>query len=311
VLPALAILAVLVIVIAFVAIPAVQDPTVHLAGAGDIAACGSEGSANTAKLLANAHARVFTLGDNAYPDGATADFDCFDQTWGAFKDGMLPVIGNHEYVTPGAAGYFDYFGAAAGANAYFALDLGTWRVYVLNSQCADVSCNAESPQVQWLQADLAAHPTECILAMWHEPRFSNGPHGDQLAVLPFWDALYAAGAELILNGHDHNYQRWEPLDPTGRLDQEHGITEIVAGTGGIGEVGEEAGRAELVVANDETSGILEVWLHAEGASWRFDPVPPATFTDSGSLACHGTPTGTPPNGSPPNGSPQTDTPPAS
>ena len=293
----------LVIAVAIVAIPAAQDPTVHLAGAGDIAACGSDGSASTANLLAQAGGRVFTLGDNAYPNGEPADFDCFDQTWGAFKDGMLPVVGNHEYNTsPTAAGYFAYFGASAGADGYYALDLGKWRLYVLNSECAHVSCNADSPQVQWLRADLAAHPTECILAMWHEPRFSDGPHGDQLSVQPFWDALYAAGAELVLNGHDHNYQRWEALDPDGNADPDHGITEIVAGTGGIGEVEQTTpAKPQLVVGNDKTEGILELWLHADSATWRFDPVPPATFTDSGSVACHGVPATVPPPAAEPSG----------
>jgi hypothetical protein len=294
VVPALAILVALVIAVALVAVPAAQDPTVHLAGAGDIAGCGSDGSARTAALLDQADARVFTLGDNAYPDGAPADFACFDQTWGRFRDGMLPVIGNHEYVTPDASGYFAYFGASAGTDGYYALDLGEWRLYGLNSECTHVSCNAESPQVKWLVADLAAHPTECIAALWHQPRFSDGPHGAQVAVSPFWDALYAAGAELVLNGHDHLYERFVPLDPSGQSDPEHGITEIVAGTGGIGEVELMAQSSNRVIGDDKTEGVLELWLHAESFSWRFDPVPPATFTDSGSAPCHGVPTTIPP-----------------
>src|SRR3954470_23278756 len=128
--PALAVLVAVGIVIGLVAIPAAQDPTIHLVGAGDIAACGSDGSAHTAQLLVEAGGRVFTLGDNAYPDGAPADFACFDQTWGRFKRGMLPAVGNHEYITPGATGYFAYFGSAAGTDGYYALDLGRWRLYV-------------------------------------------------------------------------------------------------------------------------------------------------------------------------------------
>jgi acid phosphatase type 7 len=283
------ILVLMVAVTATVAVPALQDPTVHLVGAGDIAACGSAGSARTADLLAQSGGRVFTLGDNAYPDGAPADFACFDQSWGRFKDGMLPTIGNHEYITPDATGYFDYFGASAGTDGYYAVQLGTWRLYVLNSECAHVSCDADSPQVQWLVSDLAAHPTACILAMWHEPRFSDGPHGDQTAVQPFWDALYAAGAELILNGHDHLYERFAALDPSGSPDPDHGITEIVSGTGGIGEVELMGQSPTRVTGNDTTDGVLELWLHENSVSWRFDPVPPATFTDSGSAPCHGAP----------------------
>lgn len=277
----------LVWVVAVVAVPALQDPTVELAGAGDIAACGSPNSADTAKLLADSGARVFTLGDNAYPDGADPDFVCFDQTWGRFRASMLPVVGNHEYVTPGARGYVDYFGADAGTDGYYATDVGTWRVYALNSECANVSCAEGSPQVEWLAADLAANPRECVLAMWHEPRFSDGPHGAQLAVQPFWDALYAAGAELVLGGHDHLYERFVALDPMGRPDAANGITEIVAGTGGIGHVQFATNTPTRVAGSDTAFGVLELWLHANSYSWRFDAVPPSTFTDSGSAPCHG------------------------
>jgi hypothetical protein len=293
VVPALVVLAAVLIVAALVAIPAALDPTVHLVGAGDIASCGSQGSARTAQLLAKSGGRVFTLGDNAYPDGSPADFECFDETWGAFKDGMLPVIGNRDYGTQDAAGYFAYFGAAAGKDGYYALDLGRWRLYVLNSECTYVSCDPDSPQVQWLRDDLAAHPTECIVAMWHSPRFTDGPHGDHTSVAPFWNTLYTAGAELVLNGHDHHYQRFTPLDAEGQSDPEHGITEIIVGTGGIGVVDLVAERPERLAGNGETDGVLNLWLHEDSFRWRFDPVPPSTYTDSGSAKCHGAPGGAP------------------
>ena len=129
---------------------------------------------------------------------------------------MLPVIGNHEYQTPGAAGYFGYFGAAAaGPGGYYALDAGTWRVYVINSECSFVGCGSGSAQLAWLTADLAANPRSCVLALWHEPRFSSGAHGDATAMAPIWSALHTAGAELVLSGHDHDYERLLPMDPSG------------------------------------------------------------------------------------------------
>ena len=282
----------LVVVLAGAAVATAQAPKdVVLVGAGDIVACGGGGAFQTAALLAANPGTVFTLGDNAYPTGSSADFSCFDQSWGHFKAGMLPVVGNHEYQTPGAAGYFTYFGAAAAPPyGYYAVNEGSWRIYVLNSECSFVSCAADSPQLAWLRAELAADDHECVLAMWHEPRFSTGPHEDLADVGPFWDALYAAGAELILNGHDHVYERYLPMDPDENVDPTHGMIEIVAGTGGIGGVTFATTDANLVVGNDQTFGILKLTLRAHDFDWQFIPVAGKTFTDSGSASCHGRPT---------------------
>ena len=152
------------------------------------------------------------LGDSAYPAGAPQDFaDCYDPTWGRFKDRTRPALGNHEYLTSGALGYFDYFGAAAGetSQGYYSYDLGVWHIVVLNSLCWEVGgCGRDDPQAQWLSSDLTAHPELCTLAYWHYPRFSSGRNGSTDIVEAYWDLLYQAGAEVVLTGHDHDYERF-------------------------------------------------------------------------------------------------------
>jgi hypothetical protein len=262
-----------------------------LVGAGDIVGCGGSGAVATAALLDAIPGTVFAAGDLVYPDGTAQEFaDCFGPTWGRYKARMLPALGNHEYHTAGAAGYFGYFGAAAaGPGGYYATDVGAWRVYVLNSECAEVSCAAGSPQVRWLIADLAANPRECVMAIWHEPRFSSGPHGDSAAVGAFWDALYAAGAELVVSGHDHGYERFLPMVPSGASDPARGIVQFVAGTGGIGGADYASVRANSVVRNGSTFGVLKLTLRAGSYDWQFVPVAGATFTDSGTGSCHPAP----------------------
>jgi hypothetical protein len=203
---------------------------------------------------------------------------------------MLPTIGNHEYQTPGAAGYFGYFGAAAhGPGGYYATDVGAWRVYVLNAECAEVSCAAGSPQVQWLVSDLAANPRSCVAAIWHEPRYTSGPHGDATWTSAFWDALYAAGAELVISGHDHDYERLLPMNPAGGLDTTSGMIQFVVGTGGVGGVTFGSVHANSAVRNGSTFGVLKLTLRPNGWDWQFIPIPGQTFTDSGSGSCHGAP----------------------
>ena len=193
-----------------------------LVGAGDISTGGRAEEA-TAALIAAIPGTVFTAGDNAYNDGSTADYQHFDASWGAFKARLRPAPGNHDYhLSPQY--YYTYFGAAAGPG-YYVYTLGTWRIYSLNSEVVSAA------EVAWLKSDLGAHPTACILAYWHHPRFSSGQHGNDSSVAPFWDALAAAGAELIVNGHDHDYERFAPQTPAGQ-GSANGIREIVAGTGG-------------------------------------------------------------------------------
>lgn len=264
-------------------------------GAGDIAACNNPGSEATAKLVDVISGTVFTLGDNAYTDGSQTNFtNCFDPTWGRFKSRTRPATGNHEYYTAGAGAYFDYFGAAAGerGKGYYSYELGAWHIVVLNSNCSQVGgCNQGSLQEQWLQSDLAAHPAFCTLAYWHEPLFSAGPHGNATQMAPLWQDLYDAGAEIVMAGHDHDYERFAPQDAQGVADPQFGIREFVAGTGGESHYSILSPIANLEVYNDDTFGVLKLTLHATSYDWEFIPKQGRTFRDSGSDPCHPAPHG--------------------
>jgi len=262
-------------------VAAAGDPV--LVGAGDIATCGGSGDAATAALLAGIPGTVFTAGDNAYPDGSPANYqDCYDPTWGAAFARTRPSLGNHDYATSGAAGYFGYFGSRGGpaGKGYYAYNLGTWRIYVLNSNCARVGCGATSAQVRWLKADLAANPRRCILAYWHHPLFSSGFHGNTATVRPFWDALYAARADVVINGHDHDYERFSRQTPNGSRST-HGIMEFVAGTGGAERRPFFTIRANSVSRSSTTFGVLKLTLHPGSYDWRFVPQAGMSFTDGG------------------------------
>lgn len=259
--------------------------------AGDVARCGSSGSAATAAALARP-GTVAVLGDAAYESGSPDEFRaCYGPTWGAFKARTRPTPGNHEYATPGAAGYFGYFGAAAGPadRGFYSYDLGGWHVVVLNSNCAQVGgCDEESPQGRWLRADLRAHPALCTLAYWHEPRFTSGTeHGNNIAMAPVWRSLYDAGADIVLNGHEHNYERFAPQTPDGTPDARRGIREFVVGTGGGGLYADfGAPLANSRVRNDDTFGVLRLDLLRGSYRWQFVPVGGGSFTDAGTGRCH-------------------------
>jgi len=268
------------------------DPV--LVGAGDIASCDDlAGAEATAKLIDKIPGTVFAVGDLAYPDGSEEQFaKCYTPTWGRFKDRTRPAPGNHEYHKGGgASAYAHYFGAAAGDpdKAYYSYELGAWHIVVLNSECAEVGgCEVTSPQGQWLKQDLAQHPAGCTLAYFHKPLFSSGgKHGNDLEMKPLWDALYHGGADVIINGHDHDYERFAPQDPEGRLDEKHGIREFVVGSGGKNShrVMAEA-KPNSEVRNGDTFGVLKMTLHAKAYDWEFVPEAEKTFTDSGSGTCH-------------------------
>ena len=232
---------------------------------------------------------VAVLGDAQYDRGALSEFRrSFALTWGRFSGRLRPVPGNHEYETPGASGYFDYFGASAGprGSGYYSYDVGAWHVVALNSNCAAVSCARGSVQQRWLQADLAAHPRRCTLAYWHHPRFSSGFHGNATSVGPLWDTLFRAGADVVLSGHEHNYERFAPQDGTGRRLQPNGMRQLVVGTGGndLGPLRTPKPNSER--RNNTTFGVLAVTLRPAGYSWRFVPEPRGSFRDAGSAACH-------------------------
>jgi Calcineurin-like phosphoesterase len=258
-----------------------------IAGAGDIAASNLNAE-RTAKLLDEIQPDVvYTTGDNAYPSGAAADYARFyEPTWGRHKAITRPTPGNHDYQQSGAGPYFDYFGPLAGdrASGYYAYTLGSWRLYALNS---NIPMKAGSPQETWLREDLAANRPACVLAYWHHPRFSAGKYHDDDKSDAIWRALYDANAELVLNGHDHNYQRYAPLSPAGGVEEGRGIREFVVGTGGM-EHYRLAGRADATrqAADDTTFGVLKLTLSRDAYQWQFVPEPGMGFTDTGSGACH-------------------------
>ncbi len=260
-----------------------------LVGAGDIASCGLTGDTATANLISGIAGTVFTTGDNAYETGSTANFrDCYDPTWGAFAGRTFPTAGNHEYETAGAAGYFDYFGSRAGPadKGWYAYDLGSWRIYALNSNCFVVGCDVGGEQEEWLRADLGANRRECVLAYWHHPRFSSGQHGNDAEVAAIWNALYEAGAEVIVNGHDHNYERFRAQTPSAGADDAGGIRQFVVGTGGASLRSFGTVKANSQVRSSAAHGVLKLTLSLSNYSWQFIPVAGRTFTDSGTGSCH-------------------------
>jgi hypothetical protein len=265
-----------------------SDPV--LVGAGDIAGCSTSGDETTATILDTIQGTVITLGDNAYDSGTASEYtNCYDPSWGRNKARTHPAVGNHEYLTTGAAGYFGYFGAAAGdsTRGYYSYNLGAWHIIVINSNCAPVGgCQTGSPQEKWLRADLAANPAACTLAYWHHPRFSSGQHGSNTFMQPIWQALYDAGADVVLNGHDHIYERFAPQDPSGQADPARGIREFVVGTGGRSHYTIGTAITNSEVRNRDTFGVLKMTLHTNSYDWTFVPEAGKTFTDSGSATCH-------------------------
>lgn len=267
----------------------VNDPV--LVGAGDIADCGTNGDEATAALLDDIPGTVFTTGDNAYPNGRPEDFaDCYAPSWGRHLARTWPAPGNHDWHTPGLAGYRAYFGEAAvgpDGTTWYARDLGTWRVIVLDSACEDVGgCGPGSVQGRWLAEELATHDPMCSVAIFHHPRFSSGAvHGDQKDVAPLWDALYAAGVDVVLNGHEHVYERFAPQDPSGREDRAAGIRQFTIGTGGrdLRTFAEPRPNSKLRAA--VAFGVLALTLRSTSYEWRFITAD-SDFSDYGTTGCH-------------------------
>lgn len=266
-----------------------------LVGAGDIAVCGTNWDAATAALVNGVLAAVagsiaFTAGDNVYPDGSSIYYsDCYAPTWGTFRLRTRPVPGNHDYYNnPTAGGYFGYFGGQAGpaARGWYKFDVGAWRVYSLTSECAQATTCFRS-QYNWLKSDLATDPHQCALAIWHRPRFSSGvEHGSSTRMGPIFQLLYYNGAEIVINGHEHNYERFAPTDPAGVVNAAHGVRQWVVGTGGASLYGFAAALPASEVRNATSHGVLKLDLKAGSYDWQFLPVAGDTFTDSGSGTCH-------------------------
>jgi acid phosphatase type 7 len=243
-------------------------------------------------------ARVLELGDAQYEDGTLDKFRrSYDPSWGRIKQLTSPVPGNHEYKDPrgGASGYFDYFngpGAQTGpagdrSAGYYSFDLGSWHVLALNSECTFIGgCGANSPQLRWIRADLAAHPASCTLAYFHRPLFTSGGFESQDNVRPIWDALYPAGVDLVLNGHDHIYERFAPQRPDGSYDPGHGIREFTAGMGGVGHHQAVTVAPNSQVEHEESFGVLTMTLRRGGYDWHLVTQPRGTTADSGAARCH-------------------------
>jgi PKD repeat protein len=270
--------------------PAPGPADVTFVGAGDIASCSSTGDEATATLVDAISGTVYTLGDNVYETGTPSEFaNCYDPSWGRFKARTRPTVGNHDYGTANASGYYGYFGAAAGdpTKGYYSYELGQWHIVVLNSNCSEVGgCGVGSAQETWLRQDLAANTASCTLGMWHEPRFSSGSGGGATFMVPLLQALYDDNAEIVLSGHMHFYERFAPQTPAGVADPARGIRQFTVGTGGKSLAGFATIAANSEVRNNQTYGVLRLTLHADGYTWQFVPIAGKTFTDTGSQFCH-------------------------
>lgn len=274
--------------------PAPASPageSVVVIAAGDIAKCNLEWDSYTGALLDNLPGTILGLGDNAYQIGSLQEFnDCYGPTWGRHKDRVYPVPGNHEYLTGGAEGYFTYYGDRATplepgctkeCKGYYSFNLGAWHIVALNSE---IDNNPGSEQDRWLRADLAAHPNVCTLAYWHKPRWSSGDHGSG-ASAPLFQAIYDYGVDIVLSGHDHDYERFAPQSPQGVWEPDRGVRQFVVGTGGDTHRGFEEDPPNTEVRNADTWGVIKLTLHPTSYDWEFIPIAGQTFTDSGSANC--------------------------
>lgn len=274
--------------------PPLPARTVSIAAAGDIA-CDPAFNKNapqdcdqmaTAALLGQLHpTAVLTLGDNQYQWGTPAAFaQVYGPSWGQYKSITFPTIGNHEYLTAGAAGYFGYF---KGFGSYYSYNLGDWHIISLDSECHFVGgCQAGSAQERWLQADLAANPRLCTLVTYHEPSWSSGQHGDATQMRAIWADLVAAHVDVVLSGHNHDYERFTFLGADGQPDP-NGTMQFVVGTGGKNDYSFSGGPiAGELVRGWGFFGVLSMTLGPSSFSWRYVPAPGFSFNDSGSASCH-------------------------
>jgi acid phosphatase type 7 len=286
------------------------DPVI--AAAGDIACApssqyfnGGAGTSTkcrqryTSDLLVNAGlSAVLPLGDEQYDTAKLSSFTkSYDPSWGRVKSITYPAVGNHEYLTSGASGYFDYFNGTGNATGragnrskgYYSFDVGSWHLIALNSNdhCQIVSCSKGSAQETWLRSDLAAHPASCTLAYWHHPRFNSGHDGTATFMQAIFQDLYDANVDVVLGGHAHDYERFAPQNPKGQLDRSRGIRQFVVGTGGAFFTAFASAAPNSEIRNGSTYGVLYLTLHPTSYDWRFVPEAGKKFTDSGSTSCHG------------------------
>jgi len=258
--------------------------------AGDVAACDSPGDEITSSMLDGFEGTVVVPGDVVYETGTTEDFEvCYDPSWGRHKHRTRPAIGNHEYISGGEA-YWDYFGehmAGPRQKGWYSFDIGSWHVVVLNSNCTKVGCGPDSEQQRWLRADLLANPALCTAAVWHHHRFSSGNFGSQTTTAPLFQALYDNNVDVLLVGHEHNYERFGEMDPEGHVYVGRGVRQFVVGTGGRNLIPMRDALIEgTQVRQAEAFGLLRLNLDEGGYRWRFVAEPGKPFTDTGRDRCH-------------------------
>jgi acid phosphatase type 7 len=254
---------------------------VVMAGTGDISTCSNAWDSKTAHILdVLAPSIVFTLGDNVYNSGSASEYkNCYNPTWGVYKSRTKPVPGNHDYNTSGASGYYKYFGVPQ----YYAYNAGSWRVYALNSE---IDTSATSAQAQWLKKDLAANPRKCVMAYWHRSRWSSGSdHGSDSKTQALWSILYDARAEVVLTGHNHNYERFAPMNKSGQAVST-GLQEFVVGSGGMSHDGFGKALPASRARSSNTTGVIRMVLQSDRYSWKYFSYPVGTFEDSGTILCH-------------------------
>jgi acid phosphatase type 7 len=265
-----------------------SEPSHVFVGTGDIAYCDHDGDDRTAAMLDGIAGTVFTLGDNSQNEGTPQQFrDCYEGSWGRHRWRTRPVIGNHDRLTPDGAGYFAYFGAAAGpaGRGYYSYRLGDWHIVALDSNCALVGgCEFGSPQERWLRSELAANPAPCRAALWHHPLFNSGEVGNHPEMRDIWQTLMDAGTDIVLTGHDHHYERFGRQDADGGADP-LGIRQFVVGTGGayfhrpgVRQPNSEVYRADVL-------GLLKLQLRPNSYAWHFMSVPGHGFSDRGWEPC--------------------------
>lgn len=258
------------------------------AGAGNIATCNSNHDEETAKLLDGMTGYVFTTGDNAFNGGSASDYaNCYGPTWGRHRARTIPALGNHDYDAGNANGATGYFGSRLPNGAqWYSTDINGWHVVVLNDH---LPFTAGSAQEQWLRADLAAHPSQCTLAIWHQPMFFSSKTAgwtSRSEFRPLWNALDAAGADLVLNGHSYHYERMAPMRPDGTRDDARGIREFNVGTGGYAVQLPSAAVHPNSEARAGVYGVLKLTLYPDRYDWQFVPVAGQSYTDAGSTPCH-------------------------
>ncbi len=268
-------------------VPPGPTETLVLVGAGDIGVCGSPAPLATGRLLDNQPGTVFAAGDLAYEEGTAEQFlKCYDPAWGRHKSRTRPVPGNHEYNSPDAAPYFAYFGSVAGPSGlgYYRYSGAGWQIYALNS---NLGGSRGTAQMAWLRGEITGHPSRCSLAYFHHPRFSSGPHGLQApvsSVRDMWNDLYSAGADIIISGHEHFYERFALQNADGAPDADSGIRQFIVGTGGA-----SLSPALRRVANSEvlltSFGVLKLTLEAQSYRWEFLSADGGAVLDSGSDRC--------------------------